>query len=81
VHVSCLVRREIGLALIAIGLVLVMASSIQSAGREETSYGGVILIGPIPIIFGSSPEMAVASMVMAMALTAIYFTLFLRGRR
>lgn len=25
---------------------------------ESTGFGGVILIGPIPIVFGSSPQMA-----------------------
>ncbi len=74
-------RREIGVALILMGILAVMASSVQSTGQGEAGYGGVVLIGPVPIIFGSSPEMAIFSMVMAAALMMVYFALFLRGKR
>jgi uncharacterized protein (TIGR00304 family) len=30
---------------------------------ESAIFGGVILIGPIPIVFGSSPQMAMGSMI------------------
>ncbi len=72
-------RREIGVALIFMGILVVIASSVQSSGTA--GYGGVVLIGPVPIIFGSSPEMAIFSMIMAAALMIVYFALFLRGKR
>ena len=46
---------------------------------ESTGFGGVILIGPIPIVFGSSPQMAMGSMIMALVLMLAAFLLF-RGR-
>ncbi len=46
---------------------------------ESTGFGGVILIGPIPIVFGSSPRMAMGSMIMALVLMLAAFLLF-RGR-
>ncbi len=61
-------RREMGLLLIAIGFLLVTASLLQSPGQGSSGYGGVILIGPIPIVFGSSPEVAMASVIAAAGL-------------
>jgi len=77
-------RRDIGVFLIAIGFLLVILSLVQTAmqsssGQGNIGFGGVILIGPIPIIFGSSPVMAVVSMLMAIALVIISFFLFRRS--
>ena len=71
-------RQAIGLVIIATGFLLVMISLLQNFSRESASYGGVILIGPIPIIFGSSPKMAFASMIMAAGLMVLVFLLFRR---
>ncbi len=67
--------------MIASGLVLVFLFFIQAAMQGGTSYGnasygGVLLIGPIPIVFGSSPQMAVASMLLSMGLMVLSFLLF-----
>ena len=71
-------RRKIGPLLIAAGILLVLISSIEIA-RPEAGIGGVLLIGPIPIVFGSSPEMAIASMLLALVPMAFSYLLF-RGR-
>jgi uncharacterized protein (TIGR00304 family) len=71
-------RQAIGLVIIATGFLLVMISLLQNFSRESASYGGVILIGPIPIIFGSSPKMAIVSMIMATGLMVLVFLLFRR---
>lgn len=71
--------RAIGWLLVILGLILIAVSLLQSFAQGETNLGGVLMIGPIPIVFGSSPEMAVASMLLAMAMMALSFLLF-RGR-
>lgn len=76
-------KRLLAAILIAIGLVLVLIFSlfIEAAVQGNASYGGVLLIGPIPIIFGSSPQMALASMILALVLMAVSFLLILPRKR
>lgn len=67
--------------MIASGLVLVFLFFIQAAmqggaSHGNVSYGGVLLIGPIPIVFGSSPQMAIASMLLSIGLMVLSFLLF-----
>jgi uncharacterized protein (TIGR00304 family) len=76
--ISEYMKREIGPLLIAAGVLLVLISSTDIA-RPGGGIGGVILIGPIPVVFGSSPEMAIASMILALVLMAVSYLLF-RGR-
>lgn len=71
-------RRQLGAILVAAGLMIVFLFFVQAATQGSASYGGVILIGPIPIVFGSSPQMALASMLLAIMLMAISFLLFWR---
>jgi uncharacterized protein (TIGR00304 family) len=78
-------RREIGGMLIAMGAFMVIFSMIQMAPQGNTwqgstAYGRVILIGPIPIIFGSSSEMADIAALLSIALMIISFLLFGRMR-
>ncbi len=74
-------RRQLGAILIAMGLVLIFSLLVQAAMRGNASYGGVLLIGPIPIIFGSSPQIALASVLMAIVLMAISFLLILPAKK
>lgn len=53
----------IGLMLVVIGIILIILSSMRMLGRGKGETAGVILIGPIPIIWGSSRK--------ALALTAL----------
>ena len=45
--------------------------------REKVRGGAVILLGPIPIVFGSDWRMAVAAMILAILLIAIVLFLML----
>ncbi len=60
----------VGFALLFLGLALF---TISSGG----DVGGVLLIGPIPIIFGSSPQMAVTGIIIGAVMLFIFY-LFLR---
>ncbi len=72
----------LGITLVFVGLaVLIIASEVL--GRSG-SVGGVILIGPIPIVFGAGPDAGLL-IVISIILTVISIILFLvmnrRNRR
>jgi uncharacterized protein (TIGR00304 family) len=73
-------KQAIGLSLIVMGFLVLLAGMVQEFGQGSASYGGVILVGPIPIIIGSSPQMAIISMLMAAVLMIISYVLFWRRR-
>ena len=61
-----IVLLAVGFALVAIALVL----AIARAGKGEVRGGGVLLIGPLPIVVGTDEEIvkwAIALTVVAMA--------------
>lgn len=51
----------IGIALIIMGFALLLLS-------PGVSYGGVVIIGPIPIVFGNSPEITIIGIALALIL-------------
>jgi uncharacterized protein (TIGR00304 family) len=65
-----------GIILILVGFVLALIGAISSA--SNVAFGGLIMIGPIPIAFGSSPEITVVAMVIGLFLMLMFFIL---GRR
>ncbi len=67
-------RSWISLILIGFGLVLI--GTIIYAGNAN--FGGLIMIGPIPIAFGSSSEMTVIAMVIGFLIMIVFLLL---GRR
>ncbi|MCD6494254.1 MAG: DUF131 domain-containing protein [Archaeoglobaceae archaeon] len=51
---------------IMVGVVLIfLGISMLIISQSNVEYGGVVVIGPIPIVFSSSPEMAMFSIVIA----------------
>jgi uncharacterized protein (TIGR00304 family) len=70
-----------GFFLIFIGSILQTAisdNSDKNSTKSEIKTGGVILIGPIPIIFGNDKNMLVTGVIMAIILMAIAYFLFYR---
>lgn len=67
---------KLGLSLILIGFALVLVGAVLSA--SDVTFGGLIMIGPIPIAFGSSPGITVAAMIIGLLLMIMFFIL---GRR
>jgi len=68
----------IGFALLAMGqaeLLNAADGSVESQGidktRTETKYGGVVLIGPVPIAFGSERRIALAMLVAGIVVAVI----------
>jgi len=61
-----------GIALILIGFLLVLIGTLISAfGEGDVEGGGVIMIGPIPIVFGTGRG-ATLAMVLAVILMALW---------
>ena len=73
---------QIGFMLIIFGFVLAFVVMIAMAFRTAGNSGkgrsaGVLLIGPIPIIFGSDKESVKILMILAIILMAVVFTFML----
>ena len=66
-----------GLVLVLVGIGVVALAMLSGAkrGRTEIKGGGVVMVGPIPIIFGS--DMRWASVAVALAIVLVILTLVL----
>ena len=62
------IKVFVGIALIFMGISLLLISQ-----AESVEYGGVVVIGPFPIILASSPDMAVVGILVA----AVFLLMFL----
>jgi uncharacterized protein (TIGR00304 family) len=85
------VLYAVGFALIVVGIggiVVAMIWASRSSNREaedrgdaeakgETHAAGVIMIGPIPIIFGTDKKALKPMLILALALTIMAFITFL----
>ncbi len=80
-----------GIFLIIVGFLIVFLGAfyeflksarnrVDEEGKEEerkSEYGGVIFIGPIPIIFGSSKKVSKWMIVVALIITLVLVALYL----
>jgi uncharacterized membrane protein len=64
----------LGIALVFVGFAVIVVVSVVLSGSG--SAGGIILVGPIPIIFGAEPD-ASWLIVISIILTAVSIILFL----
>ncbi len=64
---------RLGFSLIFIGFVLVLIGIASS--YYEMNFGGLIMVGPIPIGFGTSPALTIIAMVIGLFLMLISFIL------
>ena len=68
----------VGVAIIFVGLLVVAVGASVGSGGSGSS-GGFILIGPIPIVFGSGPGsgmLAAVALVITVAMVAVYLLSF-----
>jgi uncharacterized protein (TIGR00304 family) len=65
----------LGIAFIVVGIFVIVAAIIISsrgdAKKEKVHCGGVIMIGPIPIIFGTDKKSVKDILALALALTIV----------
>ncbi|MDP6612566.1 MAG: DUF131 domain-containing protein [Candidatus Hydrothermarchaeota archaeon] len=74
----------IGVVLIFLGVLLVIMGAFTSgfkAKDAEVRGGGVVLIGPFPIILGSDPQAAKTVIILAIILIIVAFLFFTRWTR
>lgn len=74
-----------GMVLVLVGILVILAgifkemseSRIEGAAKSEVRGGGVILIGPFPIVFGTDKQSAVAVVILTIILIIVAWV-FLR---
>lgn len=69
-----------GIILVFLGFILLFLGTLLSAGGGNGDFGGLILIGPIPIAFGSSPEITSTMLWAGVVLALVYLFMFRRVR-
>ena len=65
-----------GTILIIIGFTVVFIGIVFS--EQKANIGGLVMIGPIPIAFGTSPEFTIIAMILGILLMILFFVI---GRR
>jgi len=75
---SVLVLFMLGFFIVLAGIVILAVATLASGG--SSSIGGVIFIGPIPIVFGAGPQ-AVWLILFAIVLAALSITVFVLTRK
>jgi len=66
-----------GFALIFAGVVVSVAGSLLGEGNAEAEAGGVVFIGPIPVVFGTSRGVVWIALAIAV-LMLVFFLVFYR---
>ena len=72
---------SVGIILLFTGILLIAVGMISQAVKSkeaEVRGGGVILIGPFPVVFGSDVEAAKTVIILTILLILIAFFLFYR---
>jgi len=73
--VDIAVFYALGIALIVVGIIVVAAAiilvSMGGAKKGKVRGAGVIMIGPVPIIFGTDKKSVKAVLALALALTIV----------
>jgi len=70
---------SLGIILIVVGIIIVILAVLLSIGKAENvkvKGAGVIMIGPIPIIFGSDKKSVKTIAALALALTIAFIVLY-----
>jgi uncharacterized membrane protein len=72
----------LGIVLVFVGIAVLVIASIVLGGSG--SVGGIILIGPIPIVFGSGPDagwLIAISVILTVVSVALFLIMNKRSRR
>ena len=67
----------VGLLIVVVSLIFMSKRSNPSGAKAEIRGAGVIMIGPIPIIFGSDKKSVKEVLLLALALTMVVFIITL----
>lgn len=77
--VASLLMLIVSIVLIAIGVLLIFIDSLRESRREDrrVEAGGVLIIGPLPIVFGTSERVARIVLILAIILTVLAIAMYL----
>jgi len=69
---------RVGATVTFIGFIILLLGAILTVIQHPASsqMGGLIMIGPIPIVFGSSPEITTNMMVLGLIVSILYLFLW-----
>ncbi len=65
-----------GFALVFVGIVVSVARSLLSEGDVEAEAGGVVFVGPIPIVFGTSKGVVWMALAIAIVMLVFFFVFY-----
>lgn len=65
----------LGFLMAFIGIALTFLSSNRRGGKGKVAGGGLMMIGPIPILFGTDKKLVVLMAIVAIAAMALYILL------
>lgn len=70
-----------GIIVIFLGIILIFVGTLMQSTSENTEVhtGGIIMIGPIPIIFGNDKGLIITGVIFAIVVMVLYYILFYRG--
>jgi len=70
--------QELGLLLVFLGMIIILVGMLYMAlsSGGEVEGGGVVIIGPIPIVFGSNKKIAWTMLLVALAITVLLYILY-----
>ncbi len=75
------VYYTVGIILVVIGIIVIVAAIIMASangGKKGRVRGaGVVMIGPIPIIFGTDKKSVREAMILALALMVVVLIVYL----
>jgi len=67
----------LGIVLVVIGFTILLLEALRNKGEGKVEGGMVVVIGPLPIVIGSSERVSIVLLVLAIVLTVIVLSLFL----
>jgi len=67
----------IGFFIVFVSIMILVFKSIKGTGKGEVEGGGVIVIGPIPIVFGTSKRVTEFLLILAIILFLLALVFFL----
>ncbi len=71
-----------GMLVALAGIAIIVAAALllrdKGDGQTKVKGGGVVMIGPIPIIFGSDARWTAIAIILAIILMALWLVLFSR---
>jgi len=67
----------LGIVLVVIGFTILLLEALRNKGKGEVEGGMVVVIGPLPIVIGSSERVSIVLLVLAIVLTVIVLSIFL----